>query len=92
MNKRLVKTCCGGKSWVYELNKPLTRDHVPKFVEQGFTSAEHFARSGIFCVQKKHITATATFGSKRMSVRFSGPESVIKEFDDLLNTLVNENI
>lgn len=89
IKKRVVKSCCGGKSWLYETENPVNKIHLEEFLTHGFSTSPHFMKSGIFYIQKKTLIASCSFGTRKVTVRSSGQELVLTEFEQLLETIVN---
>lgn len=75
--------------WIYETEKPVSKMHLEQFLKHGYSSALHFSKSGIFYVQKKTINATCSFGTRKITVKSSGNEVILKEFESLLEKIVN---
>jgi len=77
---------------VFEADTPVKKLHLDKFKQKGFSAPPHFIKAGLFYVHKKGITATASFGQKRIQVQASGKnaEALLNEFEKILDELTRK--
>lgn len=61
------------------------------FKNAGYGVPANFTRSGLFYIQKNGIIATASFGSRKINVRFSqSAEAEIKKLEEILDKLTSK--
>lgn len=89
LNETTVSSCCGSKSRILDLDKAIKKNHLAFFADKGYLIPEHYTKSGIFFVQKKFFTATASFGSTKIRLGCSGKdcEEKVNEFKEFLKQL-----
>ena len=68
IKKHTVKSCCGNKSYILELESAVTKSHLETFKKLGYLTPKQFTRSGIFYVQREGLIARASFGTTKVSV------------------------
>lgn len=85
--KHVVKSCCGGKSFVFQTQKPVTKEILDKFLNQNYTTSNIYTNNGIFRVEKQGLIATASFGTTKVNVNCTskGCDSLLSEFQNLLD-------
>jgi hypothetical protein len=91
MAKRyVVKSCCGKQSYIFQIDKPIKKNHLPTFEGAGYTAPLNFKNHGIFYIRGFGIIATCSFGTNRVNVRCSGADcpSKLDEFEKLLHKAV----
>lgn len=86
MKKTLVKSCCGSRGYIFELDAPLARTSLPEFKNAGYTCSETYTRVGVFHVEKNGLTATGPFGGTKIQVRCGGSANCAQLLDNLENT------
>jgi len=86
MKRQLIKSCCGGKGYVFELDVPLSKTSLATFKQAGYRTTENYTRVGVFFVQKDGLTASGPFGSARVQVRCGGSANCSQLVDNLENT------
>ena len=86
MKRTQVKSCCGSRSYILELDGPLSRNALSLFRQEGYTSSETYTRVGIFHVEKNGLTATGPYGSNKIQVRCGGSANCSQLLDHLENT------
>lgn len=85
IKRHLVKSCCGGKGYIFELDTPITKGDLSVFKSAGYSTAETYIRVGVFFVQKNGLTANGPFGGKKIKVRCGGA-NCSQMLDHLENT------
>ena len=91
IKKYIVKSCCGKQSYIFQTEKSLKKSHLIIFERAGYTAPDNFKNHGVFYVRGKGITASCSFGTKKVTVRCSGsdcPEKM-EEFGKLLDKAVS---
>jgi hypothetical protein len=86
MKRHLIKSCCGGKGYILELDNPVTKNALPTFKQAGYTSADNYTKVGVFFVTKNGITASGPFGTTKIQVRCTGAANCSQLLDNLENT------
>jgi len=86
MKRHLVKSCCGGKGYIFELDTPISRESLTVFRQSGFKTSEVYSRVGVFFVEKNGLTASGPFGGTKMQVRCGGAANCSQLLDNLENT------
>ena len=76
-----VKSCCGSATFVFEVDKPIKKQHVPLFESAGYNVPKSFVTAGVFYVTIGGLIATSSFGSGRCNVKCHGA-NCIKLLDD----------
>ena len=86
IKRHQVRTCCGTKGYVFEVDKPVKREHMPAFQKAGYAVPPQYHKSGMFHVQIKGLVATAPFGTTKVQVRCSS--GICRQlFDSFANLL-----
>jgi len=82
----LVKSCCGSASWLFTMDKPITKGHLDLFKNASFQCPENYTKNGIFFVKKSAFVATASFGIRKVNARCGGAncDKIRDEFIKLL--------
>ena len=86
MKRTLVKSCCGSKGYIFELDVPLAKTALNTFKQEGFNSSETYTRVGVFYVEKNGLIATGPYGGTKVQVRCSGSSNCSQLLDNLENT------
>lgn len=91
ITRHILKSCCGGKSYILQTEKPVKKSHISTFEKSGYLVPSHYNKAGLFFVQKNGLIATAPFGSTKIQIRASGRIGVnlITEFETLLDELTS---
>jgi hypothetical protein len=87
MKRHLIKSCCGGKGYILELDKPVGKEMLPTFKQAGYSTAENYSKVGVFFVSRNGLTASGPFGTMKIQVRCSGAANCGQLLDHLENTL-----
>jgi hypothetical protein len=86
MKRTLVKSCCGSKGYIFELDAPLAKSALATFKQEGYNSSETYTRVGVFYVEKNGLTATGPYGGTKIQVRCGGSANCSQLLDSLENT------
>jgi len=91
IKKHVLKSCCGGKSFVFELESAISKSHIAAFQKNGYTAPALYTKAGLFYVQKKGLTATSSFGSTKIQVK-AGKRAlaVLDDLEQLLDELTKK--
>lgn len=85
-----IKSCCGSNSFVFEVNKPIKKNHLQKFKDAGYSVPQNFAIAGVFYVCMNNLIATSSFGSTKIQVKCHGNcKQIMDNFGKLLDEVVN---
>ncbi len=69
VKESITSSCCGRFQISFEINKPLSRDNLKLFLDNGFIESKKFIDAGIFYVEDNNIIASCTFGSNRIEIK-----------------------
>ncbi len=86
-----IKNCCGGSGSVSLMtNSPIKKQHSEHFANIGWTVPPHYQNNGIFYVRKDSLTATASMGTSKISVKVGAyrKEEQIAEFIAILESIL----
>jgi hypothetical protein len=86
MKRTLVKSCCGSRGYIFEIDFPLSRNALSIFKQEGYNSSETYTRVGVFYVEKNGLIATGPFGGTKFQVRCGGSANCSQLLDNLENT------
>jgi hypothetical protein len=86
MKRHLVKSCCGGKGYIFELDVPISKAALSTFKSAGYKTSEVYTRVGVFFVEKNGLTASGPYGGTKMQVRCGGAANCSQLLDNLENT------
>jgi len=86
VKRHLTKTCCGNKGYIFEVDKPVTKDMLSIFVTAGYLSSDVYTKVGVFYVERQGLTATGPFGGRMLQVRCRGNSNCSILLDHLENT------
>lgn len=86
MKRTLVKSCCGSKGYIFELDAPVTKPALATFKQEGYNTSETYTRVGVFYVEKNGLTATGPYGGTKIQVRCGGSANCSQLLDSLENT------
>jgi hypothetical protein len=86
-----VKSCCGKSNYIFQTDLPVKKKHLVVFTGAGYTAPESYSQHGLFYIRGKGLTASASFGTTRISVRCGGADCAQKmdEFAELLEQALN---
>lgn len=86
MKRHLIKSCCSGKGYILELDKPLSKSNLSFFKKAGYTISNMYTNVGVFFVEKGGMTASSPFGSMKLNIRCSAGVNCSQLVDNLENT------
>lgn len=86
MKRSLVKSCCGSKGYIFELDGPLAKTALNVFRAEGYSSSDTYTRAGVFWVEKSGLIATGPYGGTKFQVRCGGSANCAQLMDHLENT------
>jgi len=69
IEKFTVQACCGKKSTIYKIDRPIDINLIAAFVELGFVESTHFTKAGILYVDDMDFIITGPIGSNRLQVK-----------------------
>lgn len=69
IEKFTVQACCGKKSTIYKIDRPIDTNLIAAFVALGFVESEHFTKAGILYVDNMDFIVTGPIGSNRLQVK-----------------------
>ena len=64
-----VTSCCGGKSIIYKIDRPITMNLINSFIEIGYKEEKHFTTAGILYVDNETFILTGSIGANRLQVK-----------------------
>lgn len=90
IKRSMVKSCCGKVQYVFDLPHPINRSHVEEFRKNGYKSPPHFETAGVLYLQAPCITATGSFGTKKVQVSIgcANSNSILNSFSTLLERVI----
>jgi len=86
VKRTLVKSCCGSKGYIFELDMPLTKGSLNIFKQESYNTIDTYTRVGVFYVEKNGLTATGPYGGTKIQVRCGGSANCSQLLDNLENT------
>jgi len=91
ITKHIVKSCCGSSGFIFEMDKPIKKNQMTLFQDNGYLIPEVYLNAGIAYIQKQFLIATGSFGSTKLSVRCNGGTctELLNEFESLLEKAIN---
>jgi len=85
IKRHKVKSCCGRSNIILEAPQAIRKHQVSVFEGAGYSAPDSHKQIGIFYVRGNDITATAPYGSKRITIYCNKDcDSKIEEFEKLL--------
>lgn len=86
VRRHFVQSCCGGKGYLFELDKPVTRESIQIFIREGYVTSEVYLKVGVFHIQRQGLIASGPFGGTKIQVRCNGAANCHLLLDHLENT------
>jgi hypothetical protein len=86
MERTLIKTCCGGKSYVLVVDLPVSKVNLKIFTDSGYATSETYTKAGVFYVTRNGLTASGPYGGTKFQVRCVGTANCNSLMDHLENT------
>jgi hypothetical protein len=78
IEKHIVQACCGKKSTIYKLDRPIDKGLISAFIKIGFVEQAHFTIAGILYVENSDFIITGPIGSNRLQVKCRKADCDIK--------------
>lgn len=79
IKKTTSKSCCGSKNTILDMDKPIKKYQSDIFKNNGYELPKHFFDNGVFYVSLSNelgtLTATCSYGSKKMNLKCTGKNS-----------------
>lgn len=69
IEKYTTQSCCGKKSTIYQLDKPITIDFLNSLKKLGFKELTHFTEAGILYLDNSEFILTGPIGSNRLQIK-----------------------
>ena len=69
IEKFSIQACCGKKSTIYKIDRPIDTNLLAAIVALGFTELAHFTAAGILYADNKDFIVTGPIGSNRLQVK-----------------------
>jgi hypothetical protein len=91
IKRRVVKSCCGHRSLIFEAEKPIRNFQLFVLEGAGYSVPANFKKAGIFYVSKGRLIATSSFGTNLIRVKCGGDncDQELDEFEKILEQAVN---
>jgi hypothetical protein len=86
MKRHPIKSCCGSRSYLFELDAPISKEALKIFKDAGYAVNDVYTRVGVFHVEKSGLIANGSFGGMKIQVRCSGSANCGLLLDHLENT------
>jgi hypothetical protein len=91
VERRITKGCCGRKSIVMIVKRPVRAFHIPLFQQAGFQCPDNYIKAGLLYAKKGGFIGTATFGICNINVRCNGQcDDLINDFEAILRKIEDE--
>ena len=69
IDKFTVQACCGKKSTIYKIDRPIDSNLLASIVALGFSELAHFTVAGILYADNSDFIVTGPIGSNRLQVK-----------------------
>lgn len=88
LTKYSINSCCGKKSVIYKIDRPITNDLLNIFLSLGFKELSHFTKAGILYVENSDFIITGPMGSNKLQIkcRIANCDSKLQDFQTLAKT------
>jgi hypothetical protein len=86
VRRHVIKSCCGNKTFVFELDIPVGKDWINTFKANGYQTSELYTKSGVLYACRAGLTVNGPFGGTKLQVKSSSANSNVL-LDHLENTL-----
>ena len=89
VEKFTVQACCGKKSTIYKIDRPIDSNLLASLVSLGFTELAHFTTAGILYVDNLDFIVTGPIGSNRLQVKCkrSDCDQKLNKLEELLQQI-----
>jgi hypothetical protein len=83
IEKFSIQSCCGKKSTIYKIDRPIDNNLLVELVGLGFTELKHFTAAGILYVDNSSFIITGPIGSNRLQVKCkrSNCDQILEDFE-----------
>lgn len=88
IKQQIIKSCCGQTVTLLELPFAIKKYQIDIFKNNNYLLPPNYINSGVFYAQKNNFIATASFGSKKVSVRINNHLDIFNEFLTLLEKAI----
>ncbi len=84
-----VQACCGKKSTIYKIDRPIDASLLASLVSLGFTELAHFTAAGILYADNLDFIVTGPLGSNRLQVKCKRSEcdQKLNKLEELLQQI-----
>ena len=93
IKKQRARSCCGNRqNHIWELESPLTKQHLQAFNDAGYITPVHMTRAGMFFVESKGLIASAPFGTTRVQIKCTQRNctQLLSSLENLLERLTSK--
>jgi len=89
IEKFAVPACCGRITFIYKLDKGISKDFLASLIGIGFTELAHFTKSGILYVESPELIVTGPFGADRIQIkcRVANCQEKLSNFEALISQM-----
>lgn len=80
------KSCCGGTSTIFKVNKSISNDLLQLLKNNGYIESPTFTKSGILYMDSTDLTITGAFNSNKLQLKCKNNncEQVLNQLETLL--------
>ena len=84
-----IQACCGKKSTIYKIDRPIDTSLLASLVSLGFTELAHFTTAGILYADNLDFIVTGPIGSNRLQVKCkrSDCDQKLNKLEELLQQI-----
>lgn len=84
--KHIIKKCCGKKSTLFKIDRPLTKEIMNYFISLGYKESPSLLKSGVLYIHNLDFIITGPIGSDRLEVKCKVQDCTekLKELEDIL--------
>jgi len=86
VKRHFVKSCCGSSSIILELDTQVSKSFLIAFRQHGYAVNEMYTKVGVFWIERGGLSASAPFGSSKLSVKCHQSVNCSLLIDHLENT------
>lgn len=87
IDKLEIKSCCGNKSLILKIDKPITHNFLNLLIANGFKEQQHFTKAGILYADNQEMIIISPLGSNRIQIKCkkNNCEEKISDLEKLLD-------
>lgn len=91
MRRITASGCCGLSNAIYELEKPILKEHLDYFSNNKFQTSEIYKKSGMLYTENENFILIGIFGSNKLEAKQKKKDSKfhIEDLDKFLENLEN---